>query len=179
MDLQTRLRGEFSDQPFSAYGIMHVCRANFLPGSDRVILDTHPYIAFNGAANTQPLTNYAKIPCNGWASGINGSQSAFGITIVGEFSSAVNDCGLWVRGVGGQVAYGGDCSVWEDASAWDQATKDGLKQFVLSSMDAFQNYFYWTWKVHTTKLVGRHILTAYLDWQLLGHEHRARPVMEL
>ncbi|KAF8514621.1 glycoside hydrolase superfamily [Gautieria morchelliformis] len=121
--------------------------ANFLPGSDRIILDTHPYFAFDGSPNTQPLSQYAAMPCNSWASGVNGSQQAFGVTIAGEFSNAVNDCGLWVRGVGGQASYGGDCSTWEDASTWDSSVITGLKQFALTSMDSLQNYFFWTWKV--------------------------------
>ena len=110
------------------------------------------------------------MPCNSWASGINASQQAFGVTIAGEFSNAVsfptsvmtfrvrtlpypmlllqvNDCGLWVRGVGGEASYGGDCSPWEDASTWDDSVKSGLMQFALSSMDSLQNYFFWTWKV--------------------------------
>ncbi|KAJ7245974.1 glycoside hydrolase superfamily [Mycena rebaudengoi] len=29
--------------------------AGFLPGSDRIILDTHPYFAFSGGANTAPI----------------------------------------------------------------------------------------------------------------------------
>ena len=29
--------------------------ADFLPGSDRIILDTHPYFAFDGQPNTAPL----------------------------------------------------------------------------------------------------------------------------
>lgn len=29
--------------------------ANFLPGSDRIALDTHPYFAFDGEPNTAPL----------------------------------------------------------------------------------------------------------------------------
>ena len=29
--------------------------ANFLPGSDRIVLDTHPYFAFDGQPNTAPL----------------------------------------------------------------------------------------------------------------------------
>jgi hypothetical protein len=29
--------------------------ANFLPGSDRISLDVHPYISFNGQSNTAPL----------------------------------------------------------------------------------------------------------------------------
>jgi len=29
--------------------------ANFLPGSDRIVLDTHPYLAFNGQPNDAPV----------------------------------------------------------------------------------------------------------------------------
>ena len=29
--------------------------ADFLPGSDRMVLDTHPYLAFNGQANDAPV----------------------------------------------------------------------------------------------------------------------------
>jgi hypothetical protein len=29
--------------------------AGFLPGSDRIILDTHPYFAFDGVPNSQPF----------------------------------------------------------------------------------------------------------------------------
>lgn len=30
--------------------------ANYLPGSDRLILDSHPYFAFDGNANNQPIS---------------------------------------------------------------------------------------------------------------------------
>lgn len=64
-------------------------RANFLPGSDRMILDTHPYFAFDGSPNTQPLSDYATMPCESWAASLNNSRANFGITIAGEFSNAV------------------------------------------------------------------------------------------
>ncbi|KIJ51370.1 glycoside hydrolase family 5 protein [Sphaerobolus stellatus SS14] len=121
--------------------------AGFLPNSDRVILDTHPYFAFDGSPNTQPLSDFDLMPCTGWANGMNESQTAFGLTLAGEFSNAVNDCGLYVRGVGGPAAYGGDCSFWEDATLWNSSTIDGLKKFAMSSMDSLQNYFFWTWKI--------------------------------
>jgi hypothetical protein len=42
---------------------------------------------------------------------------------------------------------GGDCSLWMDASTWNETTKAGIKQFALASMDATQDWFFWTWKV--------------------------------
>jgi len=150
--------------------------AGFLPNSDRIAIDTHPYFAFNGGTNTAPInvgtgSNAGGVwpsqACQSWAAGINqrcvfpvlpwlnpdrltwrgNSQSAFGVTIAGEFSNGYNDCGLFLHGVGGTATYGGDCSVWEDASTWDQPTKDGVLQFALASMDALQDWFFWTWKV--------------------------------
>lgn len=79
---------------------------------------------------------------------VNQSMSAFGLTAAGEFSNAINDCGLYVNGVGlgtryegtypGYTTKVGDCTPWEDYSAWNQSLKDSTKQFAMSSMDALQ-----------------------------------------
>lgn len=55
--------------------------ANFLPGSDRIILDTHPYLAFGGNAQTSPIVAddgsgepggiYVQQACS-WGPGLNG-----------------------------------------------------------------------------------------------------------
>ena len=55
------------------------------------------------------------------------------MTIAGEFSNAINDCGLFVNGITTDHSYGGDCSFWQDASQWNQTIKDGLRNFALSS----------------------------------------------
>ena len=75
-------------------------------------------------------------------------MSAFGLTAAGEFSNAINDCGLFVNGVGLGTRYEGtytgtstkvgDCSPWEDYSTWSQSLKDSTKQLALASMDALQ-----------------------------------------
>ncbi|THH07809.1 hypothetical protein EW145_g3129 [Phellinidium pouzarii] len=121
--------------------------ANFLPGSDRINLDTHPYFAFDGQPNTQPIGDWPKMACNAWGGEINVSQTAFGVTVAGEFSNAINDCGLYVNGVGGGHSYGGDCNLWMDSTQWNETIVDGLKEFALASMDALQNWFFWTWKI--------------------------------
>ncbi|KAF7359593.1 Glycoside hydrolase family 5 protein [Mycena venus] len=131
--------------------------AGFLPGSDRIILDTHPYFAFDGAPNNAPIATsldplqaggpWPKQACSAWGPSLNKSRSAFGVTVAGEFSNGYNDCGLYLTGVNGTQSYGGDCSLWLDASTWNDTTKAGVKQFALASMDATQDWFFWTWKI--------------------------------
>ncbi|KAJ7066845.1 glycoside hydrolase family 5 protein [Mycena belliarum] len=131
--------------------------AGFLPGSDRVILDTHPYFAFSGSPNTQPIATgedpanaggqWPQLACNSWGSSINNSRSNFGVTVAGEWSNGYNDCGLFLDGVGGTPHYGGDCSFWEDSSQWNASVKAGVAQFSLASMDAMGDWFFWTWKI--------------------------------
>ncbi|EPQ55353.1 glycoside hydrolase [Gloeophyllum trabeum ATCC 11539] len=129
--------------------------ADFLPGSDRIILDTHPYFAFDGAPNNAPIATtdpnvggvWPQQACNGWGPNMNQSQEAFGVTVAGEWSVGYNDCGLFVEGVNIAPKYVGDCSIFEDASQWNQTMKDGLKMFAMATMDALQNWFFWTWKI--------------------------------
>ncbi|TDL22949.1 glycoside hydrolase [Rickenella mellea] len=130
--------------------------ANFLPGSDRIILDTHPYFAFSGQPNTEPVADWAAQPCNGWAAGILASQSAFGVTVAGEFSNGYNDCGLFLRGVTDPHTYPGNCATdWEDASLWSDATKQGIMQFAMASMDSLHHWFFWTWKIAPSATTGK------------------------
>ncbi len=77
------------------------------------------------------------------------SQTAFGVTLAGEFSNAINDCGLFVNGVGGTPNYPGDCSVFIDWQNWNATMKEGLMNFALASMDALHHWCFWTWKVRT------------------------------
>jgi glucan 1,3-beta-glucosidase len=129
--------------------------AGFMPGSDRVILDIHTYFAFSGSPNTEPINTgtgagaggvWPGRACNGWGPNMNTSQ-ALAVTIAGEFSAGYNDCGLFVRGVGSTPVFGGDCAIWDDSSNWNASTKAGVKAFVMASMDALQNWYFWTWKV--------------------------------
>ncbi|KAJ7257725.1 glycoside hydrolase [Mycena rebaudengoi] len=125
----------------------------FLPGADRVVLDTHPYFAFNGGANNDPIEQWPARACNAWGPSIARSQKDFGVTVAGEFSNGYNDCGLFLLGTNGarSTHYGGNCADWEDSAPWSAATKAGLKAFSLASMDAMQNWFFWTWKIGAAK----------------------------
>ncbi|KAH9856792.1 glycoside hydrolase [Lenzites betulinus] len=138
--------------------------AGFLAGSDRVALDTHPYFAFNGKPNREPINitaiggdgqelggQWPQDACTSWAGMMNDSRTAFGVTFAGEFSNAINDCGLYVNGVNDDsadvAAYGPGCPYWEDASQWSDEQKQGLLNFALASMDALGDWFFWTWKI--------------------------------
>jgi len=90
------------------------------------------------------------------------------LTAAGEFSNAVTDCGLWVNGVnlgqrydGTYTADGnkwpnvGSCDVWTNWQKYDQPTKDSIKAFAMSSMDALQNWFFWTWKIGNSSVTGK------------------------
>jgi len=139
--------------------------AGFLAGADRLGLDTHPYLAFNGVGN-DPMAQQVLKPCLAWASNMNNSMnSGMGFTAAGEWSNAINDCGLNVNGVGLGTRYegtfpgfsgqgSGDCSEWTNYKSWDNATREGIKQFNLASMDALQNWFFWTWKIGESRVSG-------------------------
>ncbi|KAI0039236.1 glycoside hydrolase family 5 protein [Auriscalpium vulgare] len=138
--------------------------AGFLPGSDRIVLDTHPYFAFDGQPNLDPLVTddgvgepggiWPKQACQAWGPGMNTSQTGFGVTIAGEFSNAINDCGLFILGIGNNPTYKGDCTVFNDWQNWNSTFKAGLMNFALASMDATQNWWFWTWKIGNSSTSG-------------------------
>ena len=107
-------------------------------------------------------------------------------------SNAINDCGLYLNAVNVGTRYEGTfagsstgvgkCSTWNDWDKWDQTTKDNLKQFMMSSMDALQvstlssglcskltprsqNYFFWTWKIGNSTATGK-VETPFWSYQL-------------
>ena len=120
--------------------------AGFMPGADRFALDFHKYACF-GPQNTNPLAEIAKVPCQAYGELTNRSMSNFGLTTAGEFSNAVNDCGLYVNGVGKGTRYEGEfpgfdrvgsCDAWLDYQSWDAETKKNYMTYTQGHMDAFQ-----------------------------------------
>jgi glucan 1,3-beta-glucosidase len=65
--------------------------ANYMPGSDRLILDSHPYLCFV-EIDPAPLSQQLTKPCQMWGALFNSSLAAFGITVAGEWSLSFNDC---------------------------------------------------------------------------------------
>ncbi|KAI0333479.1 glycoside hydrolase [Cubamyces sp. BRFM 1775] len=136
---------------------------DFLPGSDRIVLDTHPYVAFGGDFN-HPIDYWPQVGCIAYNT--NQSQSDFGITVSGEFSGAINNCGKWVVGVGPEPTQV-DCTPWDDWTTWTDDVKTGIKNFVMSQMDGMHlpGYFYWTWKVGNSSVTGK-VEAPFWSYQL-------------
>lgn len=124
--------------------------AGYFPNADRTSLDIHTYMCFT----EQSADGYdvrANAPCTAWAANQNSSMSDFGLTMGGEWSLALNDCGLYVNGVGlgtrfegtypGGYAKVGDCEEWTDYTQWSTTWKKQMQTFALSTMDALQVHF--------------------------------------
>ena len=135
---------------------------NWMNGTDRLVLDMHPYFAFDGQPNTEPIAVpeegllvadgasggvWPQQACSAWQDNFNESQTNFGVTIAGEFSNAINDCGLFINGVSNGPTYKGDCTPFVEWENWNQTMKDGFREFMLASMDAIDNWYFWTWKI--------------------------------
>ena len=148
-----------------------------------MVLDTHPYLAFNGNPNTasvvtddgagEPGGPWPLQAC-AWGAAVNTrsdlcsfwvkqtltdlctSKTNFGITISGEFSSSWRECGLFLSGTADATTTQGDCALFTQWQTWNQTFKDGVRAFTQAEMDALQNWWFWTWKVCLSS--RRHIL---------------------
>ena len=125
--------------------------ADFMPNGDRLQLDIHQYLCFDGqSADDYSVRVASGQACSAWGKGQNTSMTAFGMTHVGEFSMAINDCGQWVNGVnlgarfdgtfngGGNFPVVGECSTYTDYTTYDTQWKADMQQFALQSMSALQ-----------------------------------------
>ncbi|GAA6002074.1 glycoside hydrolase family 5 protein [Rhodotorula paludigena] len=138
-------------------------------GWDRVSLDSHRYLCFD-EQHDWGLSYQATLPCQYWANNMNQSTNQFGLTMGGEWSLAINDCGKWLNNVGngerydgtyrnpgnGEATfnYTGSCDEWVNWPAWDQARKDGLRLVAETHMDALRHFFFWTWKTGYSEDLG-------------------------
>jgi aryl-phospho-beta-D-glucosidase BglC (GH1 family) len=107
--------------------------------------------------NVQPNVSHCLLFLVGekFDDGFLNSRTTYGVTIAGEWSAAINDCGLFVKGVETPSVFTGDCAQWSDSSAWTDGTKAGVMQLVMTNMDTFRDWFFWTWKVNSSRyLVG-------------------------
>ncbi|KAJ7853060.1 hypothetical protein B0H14DRAFT_3655771 [Mycena olivaceomarginata] len=104
--------------------------AGFPPTSDRIIPHTHPHLAFDGAPNDSPIATSTD-PLE--AGGIWPKRSErVRRHDRGQFINGYNDCELYLSVVHGTQHYGdigGDCSLSQDATTWNDTTKAGPKQF--------------------------------------------------
>ncbi|KAF8749964.1 Cellulase (glycosyl hydrolase family 5) [Rhizoctonia solani] len=122
--------------------------ADFLPGSDRVMLDTHPYYSF-GDQDASPPANQNRKPCTSRARAFNESMATFGMTISGSLATlsmtadSTTDLTLeqdlalngWTSGCGAQTRRRQSGNLHLPASMPTGKTITLL------------NYFFWTWKI--------------------------------
>ncbi|KAF7798807.1 hypothetical protein EIP86_010032 [Pleurotus ostreatoroseus] len=146
---------------------------NFLPGSDRIAMDTHPYFAFDGQPNGEPIAvpalggdgvmnggQWPQQACKSWGASLNGSRENIGVTIAGEFSNGINDCGLYVVGLNAQgvstpPSTAADCDLYNNWDTWNATMKDGFMNLALATMDALGDWFFWTWKIGNDTTTGK------------------------
>ena len=102
------------------------------------------------------------------------SRTEFGVTIAGEFSNGFNDCGLWVRGIGGGAVYPGNCEYWADWENWSDETREGIRMYALAEMEALGDWFFWTWKVRRSSSSLLPLLTHRIIPESLPLSTRAR-----
>ncbi|KAG9030727.1 hypothetical protein FS837_003191 [Tulasnella sp. UAMH 9824] len=137
---------------------------DFLPGHDRLALESSmqfPPPPLEGTIG--PLYSKMDIPCEFWGSALNSSWTNFGVSLASEFNLAINDCGLWVNGIGlgsfweldSSDGIKRDCTEWNDWASWDQQLKDGFKAFALKQFDALGHWFFHTWKIGPYSASGK------------------------
>lgn len=135
----------------------------FLSGSDRIAMDSHPYLAFTDP-NNDPMGVQIETACGAWAGMFNTSMARVGFTFAGEWSLGINDCGRFLNGVNNGTRYEGtylgtqsfgNCDNFDDASRFTDTFKSQLQDLALAQMDTFQNWFFWTWKIGVSTTLGR------------------------
>ncbi|MBW0518499.1 hypothetical protein O181_058214 [Austropuccinia psidii MF-1] len=148
---------------FQGTGAGHLGWTGFLKGADRLGLDSHNYFAFDKQSNDSLGYNSLK-PCNFWATSYNQTNTDFGFNFAGEYSLAMNDCGLWLNNIGVGNRYDGtypnstspdltnfppigSCELWNNYRNWSNDMKDHIADLAATSQDAMQNSFFWTWKI--------------------------------
>ncbi|KAF9476407.1 glycoside hydrolase family 5 protein [Pholiota conissans] len=136
-------------QPLSSW-------SNFLRGSDRLVLDQHPYFSFGGLQIDPigvvgeetgiPGGKWPLTVCNNWGPSSNQSRQNFGVTIAGEFAGSPNDCGLFLRGVN-VTSTNPLCSEFDAWESYNSTMKAGIQNFIMATFDAVGDWFFWTWKI--------------------------------
>ncbi|KAJ3557382.1 hypothetical protein NM688_g1502 [Phlebia brevispora] len=134
---------------------------NFLtpPSAQGVLMDTHQYQVFNYPQLQLTEPEHINYTCS-LIPGYQSYAKSNLFTIIGEWSTAVTDCAMWLngRGIGsrwdgsfqsGQQTFG-SCEGWSgNSSTFSDAYKTFLRQYYEAQIDvgeSIQGWVYWTWK---------------------------------
>ncbi|KAF9182410.1 hypothetical protein BGZ51_004746 [Haplosporangium sp. Z 767] len=89
----------------------------FMPNSDRLALDVHNYLIFDHNLIRLSRQEQARFPCDAWTNDMRRSSQNFGPTLVGEFSTATNDCAKYLNGIGVGYRWDGTYQTEQDRNA--------------------------------------------------------------
>ncbi|PWN30893.1 glycoside hydrolase [Jaminaea rosea] len=138
-------------------GFMGVNSYNgFLTNADRVAYDTHPYICFTPPFGDSYDAGISNV-CSNFAHNTDSALASNGAYMAGEWSLALNDCGLYLNNVNQGTRYEGtypgstqrygSCEGWDNWQSFDDTRKANLKRFAIAQMSSLRNFFFWTWHI--------------------------------
>ncbi|KAG0203581.1 hypothetical protein BGX28_004184, partial [Mortierella sp. GBA30] len=81
------------------------------------LIDVHQYLIFDHFLIRLPRDKQVLFSCDVWSKSIQRSNVKFGPTLVGEFSSATNDCATYLNGIGVGYRWDGTFQTEEDREA--------------------------------------------------------------
>lgn len=142
----------------------------FLTNSDRVAWDTHPYICFTAPFTSSFDAGITNV-CNNYVSNMDKALANQGVYMGGEWSLALNDCGLYLNNVGQGTRYEGNhsdnnvsygsCQPWDHWQGYSQTHRDNLKRFAAAQMNSLRNFFFWTWHMGDSLRTGATVNPAW------------------
>ncbi|KAG0324292.1 hypothetical protein BGZ99_001986 [Dissophora globulifera] len=153
----------------------------FMHGADRLALDVHQYLIFDHDLIRMSQKEQVNFSCDVWAPNMQRSTLKFGPTLVGEFSSATNDCATYLNGVGigyrwdgtflnengvaeeaacqqakrGATSTSCSCAEQNNVDSFTPEYRKFLTDFTQTQMDAFEQgmgWFYWNFKTENNAL---------------------------
>ncbi|KAL1925529.1 uncharacterized protein VTP21DRAFT_412 [Calcarisporiella thermophila] len=134
-----------------------------LAGNDPAIMDLHNYLIFNKYLLKLSRNEKLFFPCADWRKDLIEAKQKNIMTIVGEWSVAINDCGPFLNGVGIGTRWEGTydnssahcpnkpctCTGSEDWELWTPEYRKYLRTFAEKQMDAFEEgigWFFWNFQ---------------------------------
>jgi aryl-phospho-beta-D-glucosidase BglC (GH1 family) len=174
--VQTELRNDvpLDDGPWLTYsdGFQEIDRWGLTLNKTsfpKSALDIHDYVAFSSDVYKLDQSKIANIPCEGWKTKYQRSKDHFAMTVTGEFSAAVNDCGVYLNGMKLGSRLNGDfdhpslngdnnakpctnCACYKYTNYGNYTTefKGFLKKFVERQMETFEagggGWFFWNFR---------------------------------
>jgi glucan 1,3-beta-glucosidase len=143
----------------------------WLGHADRIMLDRHPYLIFAGAQTQDTPEQIAGQVCSSWGPVGREMSENFGMNSAGEWSAAINDCGLWINMVGAGADYdaqfgAGSCNTWNRWQNWTQTRKSAMRNFVAANMDALGDWFFWTWRIGGSLDDGGAVMSPFWSYAL-------------